>query len=133
MAQIRGDRLRQLLRGGRHGALVQPQRRVRLPHPPKLDHHVLAARQHGHGVMPVGHRPLADGAVGPQAEGRTGMVADDRRLRKGAGQISQLRQLRVVLPGVKGQSVGRQARKALTKAGIEIRPRRGVAVALDTG
>src|SRR5690606_19270485 len=69
-------------------------------HAPELYRDVRTTGEFGHGRLPLDEDVVPAAGIAPEAERRAAMADDDRRLRKGARKIDEIRQLGMIDPGV---------------------------------
>ena len=70
-------------------------------------------------ALPLAEHLGVPSLVGPDPERTAHVVEDDRRFGEGAREVGEIRELRMVLPGVEHQSVARQTREALAELRVE--------------
>src|SRR5205085_494078 len=106
------------LGGGRHWRAVKIVASAAVDHAAELDDDIGTGGQLGHRPLPIGENLVASAGIGAVAERTADMPHDDRRRRKGARQIDDIGELRVVEPGVEAEPQRRQP----FDPGAEIRP-----------
>ena len=96
------------------------------PHPEaaELDVHVRASSELLHRRQPFAVGAVAITAIRPHAERASDVIQYDGRVRKRLREIGELRDLRVVEPGIERQSQRSQPREALAEVRIRHLPRR---------
>ncbi len=82
----------------------------------KFYRYVGALRQLGDSVFPFLKNFFASAGVGSDAERAADVIENDRCFRERACKVRQLRDLRVVVPGIEAQAVFVEAGKAFPKA-----------------
>src|SRR5204863_8409068 len=106
------------LGGGRHWRAVKIVTSAAVDHAAELDDDIGTGGQLAHRALPIGEEFVAPSGVGAVSERTADMPHDDRRRRKGARQVDDIGELRVVEPGVEAEPERREP----LEPGAEIRP-----------
>src|SRR4030042_811490 len=73
--------------------------------PTQLHHHIGTGCKLSDTAFPLLEYFLAFPGVATYPQEATGMIHDDRRIRKRSRQVCQFTQLRIILPGIKTESI----------------------------
>src|SRR5271167_1110240 len=84
-------------------------------HTAELDVDVRAFGQFGDVLLPAGEDLLPAARIGADAEYTADMVEDDRGVGEGAGEVDRVRQLRMILPGLKAEAERGELRETLAE------------------
>jgi len=90
-----------------------------MPRPPSFTCTLGQAAELADTGAPVGEDGVALALVAAETDRAANMVQHDLRRRKGARQVDQVGELRMVHPGIEAQTKWRQLREAFTHAAVE--------------
>src|SRR5688572_29913887 len=86
----------------------------------ELHEHNVTRLQGAHGAFPCWEFCLAPSSVGADTNRTTDMIEHNRLCRESTGQIDHVRNLRMVHPGIEGQTEPAKAGEPLSKGRVEV-------------